>query len=73
MSPTCRLTTPLDVRMLDALTTVDLLMQLKLLPVLTSLSMLVESAIEWRERDMTDPTSQYLDFRQISFYSECTY
>ena len=34
-SPSCRLITLLDARMLGALTTVALLMQLKLLPVLT--------------------------------------
>jgi hypothetical protein len=52
--------------MLLALTTVALLTQSKLLPILTLSSMLVESVTVWRERVMTDPTSQFLDFRQTS-------
>ena len=62
----CRSITPLDATVLPALTTVALPMQLKLPPILTLSSMLVESVTVWRERDMTDPTSQFLVFRQTS-------
>ena len=71
MRLSCRLTTPLDARMLGARIPVALLMQLKLLPILTLLSMLVESVIVWRERDVIDPISQFPVIRQTSFESEC--
>ena len=63
-----RLTTPLDARMSNALITVALLTQLKLLPILTLSSMLVESAMPLKEKEMIDPISQFPATRQTLFW-----
>ena len=57
--------------MSNALITVALLTQLKLLPILTLLSMLVESVTTLKERETIDPTSQFPATRQISFWGMC--